>query len=72
MKYLRFILGIILIILSVFNLYEIWSMDSDNFKSFKQLRVQESVSIFALVIGIYFIFIAIKKKKTNSKSQLKQ
>jgi len=44
-----------------------WSIDADSYKSYKQMRVQESVSIFAFIIGIYFIFISIKKKKTNAK-----
>ena len=67
MRYLRLILGIILSILSVLNLIVMWSIDADSYKSYKQMRVQESVSIFAFIIGIYFIFISIKKKKTNAK-----
>jgi hypothetical protein len=67
MKYLRLAFGIFVIILSILNMVSLLVFNANQLNSYRQVRIQVLVSLFGLIIGIYFINKALKKNKSTFK-----
>jgi intracellular septation protein A len=67
MKYLRLAFGIFVIILSILNMVFLLVFNANQLNSYRQVRIQVLVSLFGLIIGIYFINKALKKNKSTFK-----